>query len=256
MKLGEFTAYIDDTDIDNFGMKLKGYETQSYVRRKTTGVDIPGAHGAQEVPSALSTNGFTMFVVCTGRDADEVNTKIREFFAYMYSTSTARKIVFSDDESVARYAILDAPEKYKVTNGVDNAFAELKLVFYMLDPFMHSTETNKMTKDAENGKDIMLVNEAFECPAIFTLYNPSVNKVSGISLIVNGELAAFSCELGQDDRLVLDTIEYEVRLNGNVRLDFWDGEMPMLRNGNNIIVQKNLQRANLVLSVDFTKKWV
>lgn len=256
MKPGEFTVYVDDTNIEYYGMRLVGYEIQSYSKRKTLGTDVPGAHGTQPVPSALSSAPFIVKVVCTGNDADELNTKIREFFAFMYSTSGSRKIVFSDDQSVIRYAVLDSPERYKVINGVDGAFTEIKMTFYMLDPFMHSSETSKVVVDAEHGKKFSVYNEAFECPAVFSLENTGTEDVTGVSLIVNGELASFSCILKPKDVLVLDTNEYEVRLNEVVELDYWRGEMPLLKNGENLIYQQNTEGAHLKLSVSFTKLWV
>ena len=77
-----------------------------------------------------------------------------------------------------------------------------------------------------------------------------------LSLIVNDELVTYSCPLNEGDKIVLDTIEYEVKLNGEVRLDYWDGEMPMLKNGDNIIYQQNTEKAPLLLTVEFTKQWV
>lgn len=251
-----FTMLVDDKDIELFGMRLVNYETSSYVGRKTKGVDVPGAHGTQAVPSALSTSVFLANVVCTGTNADEVQSRIRQFFAYMYSTQDSHKIVFTNDLKVVRYAILDSPERYKVITGVDGAFAQIKLTFLMRDPFMYQNEADKLVTSAVHGQSVMLENEAFECPAIYSLQNLGTSKVTGIGLVVNGELASFSCELNPGDVLVLDTNEYEVKLNGNVRLDYWEGEMPMLRNGDNYISQSNVEHSELLLTVEFTKQWV
>lgn len=256
MSRKNFTAYIDDSDISLYGLKLVGYEIQSYAKRKLIGVDIPGAHGTQSVPSALASHDFFVNVVCVGADADEVNTKIREFFAFMYSTGNARKIVFSDDPNIVRHAVLDMPEKYRVIEGVDGAFAQLKLVFFMLNPFMYDSEKSRLVKTAAPGAAFSLDNEAFECPAVFTIENTGNSAVDGIVLNVNGELATFSCQLLSGDALVLDTEEYEVRFNGVVQLDYWRGEMPLLKNGENFISHTNNQDANLTISVTFTKQWV
>lgn len=256
MKPGEFTVYVDDTNIEYYGMRLVSYEIQSYSKRKTLGTDVPGAHGTQPVPSALASAPFIVNVVCTGQDADELNTKIREFFAFMYSSQNSRKIVFSDDQSVIRYAVLDSPEPYKIINGVDGAFTEIKMTFYMLDPFMYSSESSMFVIDMAHGKKVSVYNEAFECPAVFALENTGTEDVTDIGLIVNGELASFSCVVKPKDVLVLDTNEYEVRLNDVVDLDFWRGEMPLLKNGENIIYQQNTQGAHLKLTVRFTKLWV
>ena len=251
-----FTMLIDDKDIEEFGIRLVNYETSSYVGRKSIGVDIPGAHGTQSVPSALSTSTFFADVVCTGKDADEVQTRVRQFFAYMYSTQDSHKIVFTNDLGVVRYAILDSPDKYKVISGMDGAFAQIKLTFLMRDPFMYQNETDKMVTAAVHKKEIVLVNEAFECPAVFKIQNIGTTKITGIGLIVNGELANFSCELNPGDTLVLDTVEYEVKFNGTSRLDYWEGEMPTLKNGDNVIYQQNSQHTELLLTVEFTKQWV
>lgn len=251
-----FTLLVDDKDIEMFGMALVSYETQSYVGRKTTGVDIPGAHGTQAVPSALSSSGFFANVICVGHDPDEVHNRVRQFFAYMFSTQKSHKIVFTDDMSIVRYAILDSPEKYKVINGVDGAIAELKLTFYMQDPFTYQSESDKLVKIANHGHEILLENESYECPAIYTLENKGYKSVTGVSLIVNDELVTYSCTLNKGDKIVLDTVEYEVKLNGEARLDYWEGEMPMLKNGDNIIYQQNTEQAPLLLTVEFTKKWV
>ena len=256
MTIPEFTLLVDDKDIEFFGMKLVSYETQSYVSRKVKGVDIPGAHGTQEVPSSLSSNTFFAKVIFTGRDADEVQNRIRQFFAFMYSTQNSHKIVFTDDMSIVRYAILDSPEKYKVINGVDGAMAELKLTFMMLDPFMYQNETDSLVVMTKHGQEITLNNEAFECPAIFKLTNTGARTVTSVGIIVNNELASFSCELAPGDEIILDTIEYEVKFNGNVRLDYWSGEMPMLKNGDNFIYQQNTEHADLLLSIEFTRQWV
>ena len=252
----KFTVLVDDTDIDFFGMKLVDYEIQSYAKRKSVGTDIPGAHGTQEVPSALASGTFVVNVVCQGSDPDDVSTKIREFFAFMYSTSRPRKIVFSDNLSIVRNAILDSPERYRVVNGIDNAFAQLKLTFFMLDPFMYDERVSRFTTVAEHGVPVSLYNEAFECPAVYSLTNSGSHAVSGVSLIVNNELSSFSCELAPGDVLELDTVEYEVRLNGIVHLEYWRGEMPKLKNGVNSIYQQNTLRDNLDLLVTFTKQWI
>lgn len=251
-----FSILVDGVDIKLYGMKLQSYEIQSYVKRKTNGIDIPGAHGTQAVPSALASNSFVAKVICTGHDVDDVQAHIRRFFAFMYSNTEARKIVFTDDMGVARYAILDSPDKYKVTQGVDNAMAELKLTFYMLDPFMHNLEQDRIVRDLEYGQIISVFNEAYECPAVYTMKNMEHHAVSEIALIVNNELVTFSCTLEPGDELVLDTREYEVRLNGNVRLDYWEGEMPHLKNGENFIYHNNAEHANLLTTVEFTKLWV
>ena len=256
MKIPEFTLLVDDTDIEKFGMKLVEYETSSYVDRKVKGVDIPGAHGTQAVPSALASSEFRASVVCTGNDVDEVQSRIRQFSAFMYSTQNAHKIVFTDDLNVIRYAILQMPERHKVITGVDGAFAQLKLIFLMLDPFAYQNEADKLSRIAEHGKHILLTNEAFECPAVFTLKNTGTSNISDVALIVNGELTVFTCTLTPGDELVLDTIEYEVRFNGQVRLDYWSGEMPKLKNGDNVIFQQNSQHSEILLSIEFTKQWV
>lgn len=251
-----FTMIVDDKDIEHFGMRLINYETSSYVGRKTKGVDVPGAHGTQEVPSALSTRIFLANVVCTGKDADEVHTRIRQFFAYMYSTQNARKVVFTNDMRVIRYAILDSPERYKVITGIDGAFTQLKLTFLMQDPFVYQNEPDTLVAAVSHGKQIILINEGFECPAIYTIKNITNTQITDVGLVVNGELASFSCNLNAGDVLVLDTNEFEVKLNGNVRLDYWEGEMPMLKNGDNIIQQYNSQEAELLVTIEFTKQWV
>lgn len=256
MVIPGFTLLVDDKDIELFGMKLKNYETQSYIGRKVTGVDIPGAHGTQAVPSSLTSNTFFANVVFTGKDADEVQNRIRQFFAFMYSTQNSHKLVFTNDMSVVRYAILDSPDKYKVIEGMDGAMAEVKLTFMMLDPFMYQNESDSLVIMTKHGQQVILNNEAFECPAIFKLKNTGTTTVTGVGIIVNNELASFSCNLEPGDELILDTIEYEVKFNGNVRLDFWSGEMPMLKNGDNIIYQQNTEYADLLMSVEFTKQWV
>lgn len=256
MRLREFTMYVDDTDIEIYNMRLVKYEVQSYAKRKTIGINIPGAHGTQSVPSALESADFVVSLVCTGTDTDSVNTKIREFFAFMYSTGESRKIVFSDDETIVRYAVLDSPDKYRVINGVDGSFAELKLNFHMLDPFMYDSEMSRVVDNAEHGKELIVNNEAFECPAEFTIENAGNSAVTGVALIVNNELVSFSCSLSPGDVLTLDTIEYEVKLNDVPHLEYWSGEMPLLKNGDNVIVQQNTQKARLLLSIKFTKQWV
>lgn len=256
MKIPEFALLVDDTNIEKFGMKLVEYETSSYVDRKVSGVDIPGAHGTKAVPSALASSEFRATVVCTGRDADEVQSRIRQFFAFMYSTQDAHKIVFTDDLNVIRYAILQMPERHKVTTGIDGAMAQIKLIFLMLDPFAYQNEPDKLTTIAGHGEQTILTNEAFECPAIFTFRNTGTSDITDVSLIVNDELTVFTCTLSPGDELVLDTVEYEVRFNGQVRLDYWAGEMPMLKNGDNIIYQQNSQHSEILLSVEFTKQWV
>lgn len=256
MSISKFTLLIDDRDIESFGLRLVNYETQSYVGRKVKGVDIPGAHGTQEVPSRLSTNSFIANVVCTGQDADEVHERVRQFFAFMYSVESARKIVFTNDMKVVRYAILDSPGKYKVIDGVDCAMTEIKLTFLMLDPFTYQSDVDSFVMIAGHGKQFILDNDAFECPAIFKLKNTGNSKISNPALIVNEELASFSCELQPGDEIVLDTEEYEVRFNGDNRLDYWRGEMPMLKNGDNIVYQQNSNYAELLLTIEFTKQWV
>ena len=251
-----FTLLVDDKDIELYGMALVSYETQSYVERKTIGIDIPGSHGTQAVPSALSSSGFVAKVICTGQSVDEVHSHIRQFFAYMYSTPQAHKIVFTDDMRAVRYAILDSPDRYKVINGMDGALAELNLTFYMMDPFTYQSESDKLVKAVKHREEVLLENESYECPAIYTLENTGSVSVTGICLMVNDELVKYSCALNKGDKIVLDTIEYEVKLNGEIRLDYWDGEMPMLKNGDNIIYQQNTQKASLLLTVEFTRQWV
>ena len=256
MSAHSFTMLVDDKDIEHFGIRLINYEISSYISRKVKGLDISGAHGAKEVPSALATNAFLANIVCTGRNADEVQSNIRQFFAFMYSNQSARKIVFTDDCKVIRYAILDYPERYKIITGVDGAFAEIKLMFTMLDPFTYESEADKLVTVAGNEKQFVITNEAFECPAIFSLTNKGQSNVSGIALVVNGELASFSCTLRPGDTIVLDTNEYEVRFNDTLGLDYWKGEMPLLKNGDNTIYQSNAQSAQLLLTVEFTRQWV
>lgn len=252
----KFTMLVDDIDIEDFGIRLVNYETSAYVGRKVKGVDVPGSHGARLVPSALTTSGFFANVVCTGKDADEVHNLIRQFFAYMYSRQDSRKIVFTDDSEIVRYAVLDSPEKYRVINGVDNSFAQMKLTFLMMDPFMYYNTPDKFVSYASHGEEKIVVNDALECQAVFTLTNITDSFISDIGLIINGELASFKCDLPPQGVLVLDTVEYEVRLNGEHRLDVWSGEMPGLRNGENVIVQQNTQHYWLQLTVEFTKQWV
>lgn len=250
-----FTVYVDDFDIDFFGMKLLNYEIRSYAKRKVVGTSIPGAHGTEEVPWTLDSMPFVVNVICEGKSTDDVNSKIREFFAFMHSTSSPHKIIFSDDAEVIRYAILDSPGNHRVVGGVDNAFAQLKLTFYMLDPFVYSDTRSIVAATVAHGEHLVVYNDAFECPAIYKLTNVGSSVVNGVSIIVNDELSSFSCPLNPGDVLELDTEEYEVRLNGVVNIDYWRGEMPLLRNGVNEVYQQNSSRDSLELSVTFTRKW-
>ena len=252
----EYTVYIDDLDIGFYGMRLSSYEIPSYAKRKNVGTDIPGAHGTQSAPSALASGTFTATVVCEGDSVEAVNQQIREFFAFMYSTLSPHKIVFSDDAGIVRHAILDSPNNYRVIDGVDNAFAEIKLTFFMMDPFMYNNELSVFMSTVSSGVETILRNEAFECPAVFALENNGSQAVSGLALIVNNELSTFSCVLEPGDVLELDTVEYEVRLNGVVNLELWRGEMPKLKNGLNSIYQRNTLQKNLKLTVSFTKQWI
>ena len=252
----QLTMYIDDIDILQFDIKVIDYEIPSYPKRKNTGVNIPGAHGTKLVPSTLASSTLIANVVCSGNTPESVNTKIREFFAFMYTTSDPHKIVFSDDDTVVRYAILDAPESYRVMSGVDNAMAELVLTFFMADPFTYNADASSISEDTPSGVSLIIPNESFECPAVFTIRNLGNKGVSEITFSVNGEVARFLCELRTGDTLVMDTENYEVYYNGTPRLDYWQGEMPVLQSGNNVIVQQNKQNASLSVSVQFTKRWV
>ena len=255
MAKNNFTMYVDDTDIDFFGMKLISYEIPSYAKRKTVGTDIPGAHGTQQVPSPLESGTFLANIVCEGRTTEDVNTLIREFFASMHAVSGSHKIVFSDDAEVVRYAVLDTPGKHRVVNGVDNAFAEIQLTFFMLDPFVYSDTVSTVVASCIHGEDIMVYNEAFECPAVFSVRNIGLQTVNDIALIVNEELASFSCPLDPGDIVELDTAEYEVRKNGKINLDYWRGEMPLLKNGVNRICQQNSTQSILEVTITFTRRW-
>lgn len=256
MKTPTFTMLIDDIDIETFGLKLISYETQSYVGRKNIGMDIPGAHGTQPVPSALSSSGFVASVVCSGKNAEQVQNFLRRFFAYMYSTQDSHKILFTNDIKVVRYAILNSPEKYKIVEGIDGAMAEIKLTFEMLNPFTYQNDVDSLIVSMEHGQEVILNNQAFECPAIFKLKNTGETTVSNVRLFVNNEVADFTCLLETGDEIVLDTVEYEVRFNGKHRLDYWSGEMPLLKNGDNIISHQNLENLPLLLTVEFTKQWI
>lgn len=256
MSVSNFTMLIDDKDIRSFGMILVGYKIQAFVERKTMGVDIPGAHGTQAVPSALSANHFTANVIFTGHNSDEVHARIRQFFAFMYATQNSHKLVFTDDADVIRYAVLNTPSNYNVIRGMDGALAELDLSFYMLDPFTYQSDTTVVSSVVEHGVVVEIENTAYECPAVFTLTNLGDAPVSGIALIVNDELATFSCILNPGDIIKLDTHEYEVTLNDEIRIDYWDGEMPMLKNGINIVYQQNTEHSQLLLSVEFNRQWV
>lgn len=256
MATNRFTMLIDDNDISQFGMKLMSYEKSSYIKRKTSGVDIPGAHGTQAVPSALASNDFFAQVVCSGKNPNDVHRKIREFLAYMYSTGDAHKIVFSDDADIVRNAILDTPDKYKVIDGVDGAFAQLKLSFLMLDPFSYETATDRLIFEAVHGEEFLISNEAFECPARFTIKNTGNVVLEDISLVVNDEIANFRCTVNPNSELLLDTIEYEVRIDGASNLACWSGEMPLLKNGHNRITVTNDKHMNMTVIVEFTRQWI
>lgn len=252
----QYTLLVDDKNVERFGMKLIDYELQPYIKRKTTGIDIPGAHGAQAVPSSLSSNSLVAKIVCSGNSSNDVQSSIRQFFAYMYSTQEAHKLVFTDDPSVVRYAILDSPDSYKVVRGIDSSMAELKLNFLMLDPFTYTSEAERMIAVAQSEIPIIVENDAFECSAVFKIQNNGNSNVSNISISVNGETANFSCSLKSGDVITLDTVEYEVQYNGDNLLEIWTGEMPKLKNGENVIVLRNDETADLLLCVEFTKQWV
>lgn len=255
MAKNTYTVYVDDMDIEFYGMKLLNYEIRSYAKRKVVGTSIPGAHGTEEVPWTLDSGSFIVNVICEGKDTDDVNSKVREFFAFMHSTSSPHRIIFSDDSEVVRHAILDAPGTHRVIGGMDNAFAQLKLTFFMLDPFVYSETPNLVSATLNHGEPLLVYNDAFECPAVYKLTNTGPVPVEGISIIVNDQLSSFSCPLNPGDVLELDTEEYEVRLNGIVNIDYWRGEMPLLRNGVNEVYQQNSSRDSLELSVTFTRKW-
>lgn len=256
MAIPGFTMLIDDNDISQYSMALVSYQTKSCIERKVTGVDIPGAHGTQQVPSALSSNSFTANIICTGASVLKVHRQVRKFFAYMYSTQDSHKIVFTDDLNVSRYAILESPDEYKVINGMDGAFTEIKLTFYMPNPFTYENESDKIVKEVRNNTKIIIENDAFECPATYTIQNATTEDISGIVLKVNDEVANFSCTLKRGNKLVLDSVEYQVLFNNQTRLDYWSGEMPLLKNGDNEIFVTNEQNSPLLVTVEFTKKWV
>ena len=252
-----YTMIVDDRDIKEFGLKLVSYEAPSYANRKTKGIDIPGAHGTQSVPSTLASRSFVVTVACAGNDATDIHSQIREFFAYMYSTQTARKIMFTDNASVVRFAILDSPGNHKIHSGsFDGAMTEMKLTFFMLDPFIYEILPEKMSCIMSTDAITIISNEAHDCPAIFSITNTSDSTISDVELCVNNETARFLVTLNPGDVLTLDTDEYEVRLNDELHLEIWRGEMPKLNNGNNEIRQRNAENAPLSVTVEFTKRWI
>lgn len=251
-----FTMLVDDIDIEEFGMKLVKYEAASYLSRKTTGEDIPGVHGTSIVPSALSARPLTAEVIITGWTADEVHRRARLFFAYMFSTQDAHKIVFTDDMDVVRYAILDAPSNYKVMKGMDGCMAEIKLSMTMANPFLYESDPDIMTLVLNHGQEYQVINDGFECPAIFTIRNPGEVDVTNVSIILNDELATFDVTLTKDDELVFNTKEYEILFNGASRLECWSGDMFLVKNGINKMILQNTEQMPLNVTVEFTKKWI
>ena len=252
-----FTMLVDDTDIFQYGMLLVDYETPTYIGRKTTGLDLPGAHGTQSVSSALSSSSFSVNLVCSGDTPEEVHARIRLFLAFMYSTQDPHKIVFTDDLNSVRYAILDSPDRHQVVKGIDGSMAELKLTFYMLDPFVYDSEQEVFTATLENGTDVYLTNEGYECPAIFTLQNTENTLVTGIHFFVNDEAAYLDlCSLKKGDIITLDTINFKVKLNDEENLSYWHGDMPRLINGKNTISMVNDGKLNVDLTVKFFKRWI
>lgn len=250
---------IDDRDISEFGLKLVEYKTDSFPKKKTPGVDIPGAHGLQVVPSALSSRKLEVTIVCEDTTAEKVNDKIRKFFAFMFSSQNDKSIVFSDDPSIVRYAGLSEPGEYRVIQGVDSAMTQITLTFTMSDPFEYEVESVTISKTLQNGESFILDNDSMECPAVFGIKNNDIEHIHGITdivLTVNGEEVRILAPVTLPDILVIDTKNYELRLNGIVRLDLWEGEMPQLKNGKNVISISNAEEVPLTVSVRYTKIWI
>ena len=98
-----------------------------------------------------------------------------------------------------------------------------------------------------------------ECPAVFGIKNNDIEHIHGITdivLTVNGEEVRILAPVTLPDILVIDTKNYELRLNGIVRLDLWEGEMPQLKNGKNVISISNAEEVPLTVSVRYTKIWI
>ena len=69
------TMYVDDVNIAEFNFSVIEYRIPSYLKRKNSGVDIPGAHGTRLVPSALSSSSLIVKAVCSGATSESVNMK-------------------------------------------------------------------------------------------------------------------------------------------------------------------------------------
>lgn len=258
---------------DTFGIELASYTIQSVSSRKTRSIDIPGRDGTYKINSAYSAKQIELSAVVEASTADEVHKKIRTFFSWL-SQQNEPKIIFTDNPDVFVKADLDSADSYYITRGEDNAITQLGFTLYQYDPFQYDNGIISYSFECIPGRIYNIINDGMYVPYVIylsmienTLMEQSAkglgavgsynhNTISGIKLKVNDISQLYSGTISHGDTLEINGKDLTILKNGKNVISEWEGNIEDLICGTNVLEMSNLEGANLLLKIEFHKRWV
>ena len=229
----------------DFGLKIRG-EGGGSIRPLTTTRDddyvkIPGRHGGTLNPGTLQMSYFTVNFVYYNDERDWLDKR----------ASIARWL---DSDNEVEIRVDDEPGVYylgKVT-GYDSPNLEAGVVSFSVEftvqPFRFS-EIKLIDSPTTNTINIDNTGN-YESPYVlrYTAMSPS----SFLDINVNGTSIKYNSSLQNGDDLSVDTVSYEVRLNGELKVVEITGFFEPLKPGDNTIIVSTPGR----LSVEYQELFV
>lgn len=181
--------------------------------------EIPGRHGEIDFGTEFKARILELHVATPeGLSPIEKSQLQRLFAKYLDPTKGAKPLVFSDD--LEKTYIVKYAGKIDITQYP--TWFEFTIPFKMSDPFIIGS-----FEKVQIGSGTLTNNGTFETPVVIEITGPVTNP----SVVVGDQTLTYTGTVPSGQKLIIDTSNQTVKLNGVNALANYNGVFPMLQPG-------------------------
>ncbi|AEE98023.1 phage tail domain-containing protein [Mahella australiensis] len=268
---------IDGKSCADFGIYLLDRTIRSLPNLRENEITVPGKHGIYDAGTELGANTITLDLRVFEIDVSTVYSKIRAFANYIGPLNGYRELTFDDEPNLVRYVKASEGAEIDVLYSSPKKTGQFSVTFKMADPFVYKTDWHIEEWDAPYGGSTTIVNNGgIECPVILKIYAPANTiatqpatglgttnsgttgsaSVTGVTISINGRTVKYKGEIEEGDEVIIDTGNFTVTMNGQNAMQYWEGEFPQLRAGENEVAETDDSGVGAKVIFQFRERWL
>lgn len=187
----------DEKTCKDFNMYMTEKKIKAIGDIAISELDVGSRNGVKPIKTKVGKNKIALTFECFNKSSN-VYDDIRDFVNYLSPLKGERKLVFSDEKQVYRYAVLTGSNDIDFFYAQYLTFGKFELSFTMYNPYTYSSKIKKFYYNGKNGATAKLINNGGDsCPLKIKVYAPKGIDVTkyedtNSNIIYDGEWGNYS----------------------------------------------------------------